>query len=91
MDRGAWWAAVWGVATSRTRLSDFTFTHWRRNWQPTPVFLPRESQGRGAWWAAVYGVAQSQTRFFNSSAAAAGKGEKKVPLSKGRNYPALSI
>ena len=26
MDRGAWWAAVHGVATSRTRLSDFTFT-----------------------------------------------------------------
>ena len=33
---------------SRTRLSDFTFTfmHWRRKWQPTPVFLPGESQGR---------------------------------------------
>ena len=26
MDRGAWWAAVHGVAESRTRLSDFTFT-----------------------------------------------------------------
>ena len=26
MDRGAWWAAVHGVAKSRTRLSDFTFT-----------------------------------------------------------------
>ena len=26
MDGGAWWAAVHGVATSRTRLSDFTFT-----------------------------------------------------------------
>ena len=26
MDRGAWWAAVPGVAKSRTRLSDFTFT-----------------------------------------------------------------
>ena len=25
MDRGAWWAAVRGVAKSRTRLSDFTF------------------------------------------------------------------
>ena len=24
----------------------FTFTHWRRKWQPTPVFLPGESQGR---------------------------------------------
>ena len=26
MDRGAWWAVVHGVAKSRTRLSDFTFT-----------------------------------------------------------------
>ena len=50
MDGGAWWAAVHGVAKSRTRLSDFTFTfmHWRRQWQPTPVFLPGESQGWGS-------------------------------------------
>ena len=27
-------------------LSLFTFLHWRRKWQPTPVFLPGESQGR---------------------------------------------
>ena len=45
-----------------TSLSLFTFMHWRRKWQPTPVFLPGESQGWGAWWAAVYGFAQSQTR-----------------------------
>ena len=50
MGGGAWWAAVHGVAKSRTRLSDFTFTflHWRRKWQPTPVFLSGESQGRGS-------------------------------------------
>ena len=48
MDGGAWWAAVHGVAKSRTRLSDFTFMPWRRKWQPTPVFLPGESQGRGS-------------------------------------------
>ena len=30
-----------------TSLSLFTFMHWRRRWQPTPVFLPGESQGRG--------------------------------------------
>ena len=29
-------------------LSLFTFMHWRRKWQPTPGFLPRESQGRGS-------------------------------------------
>ena len=50
MDGGAWKAAVHGVAEGRTRLSDFTFTfmHWRRKWQPTPVFLPGESQGQGS-------------------------------------------
>ena len=45
-----------------TSLSLFTFMHWRRKWQPTPVFLPGESQGQGAWWAAIFGVAQSRTR-----------------------------
>ena len=45
-----------------TSLSLFTFMHWRRKWQPTPVFLPGESQGRGSLVAAVYGVAQSQTQ-----------------------------
>ena len=30
-----------------TSLSLFTFMHWRRKWQPTPVFLPGELQGRG--------------------------------------------
>ena len=33
-----------------TSLSLFTFMHWRRKWQPTPVFLPLESQG---WWSLV--------------------------------------
>ena len=46
MDRGAWLAAVHGVAKSQTRLSDFTFTLWRRKWQPTPMFLPGESRGQ---------------------------------------------
>ena len=31
-----------------TLLSLFTFLHWRRKWQPSPVFLPGESQGRGS-------------------------------------------
>ena len=26
----------------------FTFMHWRRKWQPAPVFLPGESQGSGS-------------------------------------------
>ena len=31
-----------------TSLPLFTFMHWRRKWQPTPVFLPGESQGWGS-------------------------------------------
>ena len=31
-----------------TSLSLFTFMHWRRKWQPTPVLLPGESQGQGS-------------------------------------------
>ena len=34
-----------------TSLSLFTFMHWRRQWQPTAVFLPRESQG----WESLVG------------------------------------
>ena len=34
-----------------TSLSLFTFVHWRRKWQPTPVFLPGESQG----WESLVG------------------------------------
>ena len=30
----------------RVGLSLFTFMHWRRKWQPTPVLLPGESQGQ---------------------------------------------
>ena len=45
-----------------TSLSLFTFLHWRRKWQPAPVFLPGETQGWGAWWAAIYGVTQSRTQ-----------------------------
>ena len=44
-----------------TSLSLFTFMHWRRKWQPTPVFLPGDPRDGGAWWAAIYGVAQGRT------------------------------
>ena len=65
-----------------TSLSLFTFLHWRRKWQPTPVFLPGESQGRGSLVAAVYGVAQSRTglKWRSSSSSSRnkkGKWEKK--------------
>ena len=31
-----------------TSLSLFTYMHWRRKWQHTPLFLPGESQGWGS-------------------------------------------
>ena len=47
---------------SATSLSLFTFMHWRRKWQPTPVFLPGESQGG---WSLVgcrlWGCTESET------------------------------
>ena len=66
MDGGAWWAAVHGVAKSQTRLSDFTllftFMHWRRKWQPTPVFLPGESQRQGSLvGCSLWGHTESDT------------------------------
>ena len=52
MDRGAWWAAVHGVAKSQRRLSDFTFTlHFHaleKEMATHSMFLPGESQGRGS-------------------------------------------
>ena len=33
--------------------------HWRRKWQPTPVFLPGESQGQESLVATVSGVTES--------------------------------
>jgi len=56
-----------------TSLSRFTFIHWRRKWQPTPVSLPGESQGWGSLWAAVYGVAQSQTRLKRLSSSSSSR------------------
>ena len=66
MDGGAWWAAVHGVAKSRTRLSDFTFTFslsciGEGNGNPLQCSCLGNPRSRRAWWAAVYGVTQSQT------------------------------
>ena len=45
-----------------TSLSLFTFMHWRRQWQPTPVFLPGESQGwRSLVGCCLWGRTESDT------------------------------
>ena len=43
-------------------FSLFTFMHWKRKWQPTPVFLPGESQGWGSLVGCrLWGRAESDT------------------------------
>ena len=45
-----------------TSLSLFTFMHWRRKWQPSPVFLPGESQGWGCLvGCCLWGCKESDT------------------------------
>ena len=62
MDGGAWWAAVYGVAKSQTRLSDFTFTfHFHALEKETAIHSSVLAWDGGAWWAAIYGVAESDT------------------------------
>ena len=73
VNSGSWWwtgrpDVLWFMRSQRvghdwaTSHSLFTFMHWRRKWQPTPVFLLGESRGQRQPWAAVYGVTQSQTQ-----------------------------
>ena len=67
MDGGAWWAAVHGVAQSRTGLNDFTFTFpfhaLEREMATHSNILAWRIPGTGEpWWAALYGVAKSRTR-----------------------------
>ena len=60
----AWWLLSVGLLRVghdwATSLSLFTFMHWRRKWQPTPVFLPGESQERGnLMGCGLWGCAES--------------------------------
>ena len=66
VDGGAWQAPAHRVAKvghdSETSLSLFTFMHWRRKWQPSPVFLPGESQGqRSLVGCRLWGRTESDT------------------------------
>ena len=51
-----------------TSLSLFTCMHWRRKWQPTPVFLPGEARGRGSLVGCrLQGRAESDTTQLSSN------------------------
>ena len=84
MDGGAWWAAVHGVAKSRTRLSDLTF-HFslscigEGNGNPLQCSCLENPRDGGAWLAAVYGVAQSQTRLKRLSSSSSSSSSSRPP------------
>ena len=61
VDRRAWWAAVHGVAQSRTRLKRLSMPACigEGNGNPLQCSYLENPRDRGAWWAAVYGVVQS--------------------------------
>ena len=57
VDRGAWWAAVRGVARSWTRLKQLSMHSCigEGNGNPLQYSCLENTRDRGAWWAAVYG------------------------------------
>ena len=63
MDGRAWWAAVYGLAQSRTQLKRLHF-HFslscigEGNGNPLQCSCLENARDQGAWWAAIYGVTQ---------------------------------
>ena len=45
-------AAAWGIL--------HCLVPWRREWLPTPVFLPSRGLDRGPWWAIIHGIATTK-------------------------------
>ena len=68
-----------------TSLSLFSFMHWRRKWQPTPVFLPGESQG---WDGGLPSMGSHRVRHdWSNLAAAAAEG----PILMESLFPLLAL
>ena len=63
VDRGAWWAAVYGVTQSWTRLKQLSMHACigEGNGNPLQYSCLENTRDRGAWWASAYEVAQSRT------------------------------
>ena len=88
MDGGALWAAVHGVAKSRTQLSDFIFTlcfhAWEGEMATHSSVLALRIPGMGKpGWAAVYGVAQSQTRLKRLSSSSSSSSRNRLEVQPG--------
>ena len=62
-----------------TSLSLFTFMHWRRKWQPTPVFLPGESQRLGSLVGSLLWGCRIRHDWNDLAAAALAKIQSRVP------------
>ena len=65
--RGAWWAAVYGVTQSQTRLKRLSSSSsiliiGEGNGNPLQCSCLENPRDGGAWWAAISGVAQGRTR-----------------------------
>ena len=75
VDRGAWWAAVYGVAQSWTRLKQLSMhaCTGEGNGNPLRYSYLENTVDRGAWWAAFYGVTQSRTQLKRLSSSRDGK------------------
>ena len=68
-----------------TSLSLFTFMHWRREWQPTPIFLPGESQGQGSLVGCrLWGRTESDTTESNEQ-------QQQQPLNPIMHFPPVLI
>ena len=68
VDRGAWWAAVHGVAQSWTRLKRCSMHACigEGHGNPLQYSCLENPRDRGAWWAAIYGDAQIRTWLCSS-------------------------
>ena len=73
MDRGAWWAAVHGVAKRHDWVTSLSCIGEGKG-NPLQCSCQENPQDGGAWWAAICGVAQSLTRLKWSSSSSSKKG-----------------
>ena len=87
-DGGAWWAAIYGVTQSRTRLKQLSSSSSSssrkvpkgREKQRQSWAMDRNSRDGGVWWAAIYGVAQSRTQLKRLSSSSSSSPVLKADL-----------